>query len=100
MSRLRLLLALSAQHKWKVEHLDVITVFLNPKVDRDDLFMALPEGVDWLDPELAQVCTSVRLIKALYRLKQALQLWWKEIDGFLVSCGLIHSVEDTNLYIG
>jgi hypothetical protein len=78
----------------------VVTAFLNPKVDQDDLFMALPEGVDWLDPELAQVCTSVRLIKALYGLKQAPRLWWKDIDGFLVSCGLTHSAEDPNLYIG
>jgi hypothetical protein len=100
MSTLQLLLTLSVQHKWKVEHFDVVTAFLNPKVDQDDLFMALPEGVDWLDPELAQVCTLVRLIKALYRLKQALRLWWKEIDGFLVSCGLTHSAEDPNLYIG
>jgi hypothetical protein len=71
MSILPLLLALSAQHKWKVEHLDMVTAFLNPKGDRDDLFMALPEAVDWLDLDLTHVCTSVRLIKALNGLKQA-----------------------------
>jgi hypothetical protein len=55
MSTLRLLLALSAQRKWKVEHLDVVTAFLNPKIDRDDIYMALPEGIDWLDPEIGTI---------------------------------------------
>jgi hypothetical protein len=32
-SILPLLLALLAQHKWKVEYLDMVTAFLNPKVD-------------------------------------------------------------------
>ena len=29
----RLLLALAAQHGWNVDHMDVVTAFLNPKID-------------------------------------------------------------------
>ena len=33
MATFRLLLALSAQHGWNVNHMDVVTAFLNPKID-------------------------------------------------------------------
>lgn len=62
--------------------------------------MALPDDIEGLDPEPAQACQSVQLLKALYGLKQTPLLWWQEIDGFLLSCGLHHSAEDANLYIG
>jgi hypothetical protein len=61
--------------------------------------MALPDGIEWLDPELAQACQSVRLLKALYGLTQAPHFCWQEIDGFLLSCRQHHSAEDPNLYI-
>jgi len=33
----RLLLALAAQYGWDVDHMDVVTAFLNPKIDRDNI---------------------------------------------------------------
>jgi hypothetical protein len=77
----------------------MVTAFLDPKVHQDDFFTALPEAVDLLDLDLPHIYTSVRLIKALNGLQQAPRLWWKEINGVLVSCGITHSVEDPNLYI-
>jgi len=48
--------------------LDVVTAFLNPEVDDDDIYMTLPEG--W--PEgLNTPMIIVRLKQALYSLKQA-----------------------------
>jgi len=42
---LRMMLALAAVHNWKIEQMDVVTTFLNPKVD-DDVYMALPQGIE------------------------------------------------------
>jgi len=33
LTTVRLLLAFSAQHGWKVDHMDIVTAFLNPKID-------------------------------------------------------------------
>ena len=57
-------------NRWKIHQLDVVTAFLNPTVD-NEIYMDLPDGVDWLDPSLAATAGFVRLNKALYGLKQA-----------------------------
>jgi hypothetical protein len=44
LSTLRMLLAFTSQHNWRIDHLDVVTAFLNPKIDKDDVYMELPEG--------------------------------------------------------
>jgi len=50
---------------WNMDHLDVVTAFLNPKIDDDDIYMTLPEG--W--PEgLNASKIIIRLRKALYGL--------------------------------
>ena len=46
MATFRLLLAHSAQHGGNVDHMDVVTAFLNPKIDRDNIQMAMPLGID------------------------------------------------------
>ena len=61
---LRMMLALAAVHDWEIEQMDVVTAFLNPKVD-GDVYMALPQGIEADKP---QVC---KLRKSLYGLKQA-----------------------------
>lgn len=78
--------------------MDVITAFLNPKMDRNDLFMSLPEGIEWLDPSLPDEWKAVRVLKALYGLKQAPRLWYDEINSFLLSVKLVQSKKDPNLY--
>jgi hypothetical protein len=44
----RLVLALAAQYGWDVDHMHVVTAFLNPKIDRDNIYMKMPLGIDWL----------------------------------------------------
>jgi len=61
---LRMMLALAAVLDWEIEQMDVVTAFLNPKVD-SDLYMALPQGIEADKP---QVC---KLTKSLYGLEQA-----------------------------
>jgi len=56
-----------------IYHLDVITTFLNPKIDKHTA-IAIAEGSEWLDPQLAQDLTPVSVLglnKALYGQKQA-----------------------------
>ena len=48
MATFRLILALAAQYGWDVDHMDVVTAFLNPKIDRDNIYMEMPIGIDWL----------------------------------------------------
>jgi len=46
LTTIRLLLALSAQHGWNVDHMDVVTVFLNPKINQDNIHMAPSPGIE------------------------------------------------------
>jgi len=34
----RLILALATQYGWDVDHMDVVTAFLNPRIDRDNIY--------------------------------------------------------------
>ena len=95
----RLLVSLAAYYGWKIDHLDVVTAFLNPALDRDNVYMRLPPGMEWLDPRFSPMGV-VLLLKALYGLKQAPRLWYEDINRFLLSIGLQQSSTDPNLYIG
>jgi hypothetical protein len=60
----------------------VVTAFLKPKFDDDDIYMTLPEGC----PEGLNTPTIiVRLKKALYGPKQEQRLWHNNINTFLIS---------------
>jgi len=92
MATFRLILALAAQYGWDVDHMDVVTAFLNPRIDRDNIYMEMPLGIDWLasngnasneSPSNGGASSGSVLIlrKALYGLKQAPRLWYENIDG-------------------
>ena len=89
---LHMMLALAAVHDWEIEQMDVVTVFLNHKVD-SDIYMALPQGIEADKP---QVC---KLRKSLYGLKQATRLWYEHIDHFLRSLGLERYEYDPNVHL-
>jgi hypothetical protein len=88
---------MAAQRGWKIDHLDVKTAFLNPQIDRDNVFMTLPDGIETIYPSLAG--STVRLPKALYGLKQAPKLWYDNINEFLLSLQFTNSTTDPNLYV-
>jgi len=90
--------------------MDVVTAFLNPRIDRDNIYMEMPLGIDWLasNGRLSNESPSNRsessesvliLRKALYGLKQVPRLWYEDIDGYLQSIGFRQSAEDPNLYL-
>ena len=63
----RLLTSLVAKRSdWTVDHLDVVTTFLNPEIDHNNIYMELPEG--W--PFAGRM---VRLNKALYLLERFIE---------------------------
>jgi len=103
MATFRLILALATQYGWDVDHMDVVTAFLNPKIDRDNIYMEIPLGIDWLASSGSESSGSASggsvliLRKALYRLKQTPRLWYEDIDGSLQSIGFQQSAEDPNL---
>jgi len=100
MATFRLILALAAQYGWDVDHMDVVTAFLNPRIDRDNIYMEMLLGIDWLASSGSMPSGSALILrKALYGLKQAPRLWYKDIDGYLQSIGLRQSAEDPNLYL-
>jgi len=100
MATFRMLLALAAQYGWDVDHMDVVTAFLNPRIDRDNIHMEMPLGVDWLVTDESISNGSVLILrKAVYGLKQAPRLWYEDIDGYLQSIGFRQSAKDPNLYI-
>jgi len=94
----RLLLSLTAQYGWNVDHMDVVTTFLNPKIDRDNIHMETPPGIEWLEPYMPDGSMLV-LQKALYGLKHSPRLWDEDINGYLQSIGFQQSAEDPNLYL-
>jgi hypothetical protein len=92
----RYLISLIGRYGCNMDHLDVVTAFLNPEIDDDDIYITLPEG--W--PEgLNTPKIIVRLRKALYRLKHAPQLWHDDSNAFLLSGGFTQSLADPNLYL-
>jgi len=46
MATFQLILALAAQYGWDVDHMDVVTAFLNPRIDPDNIYMEMLLGID------------------------------------------------------
>jgi hypothetical protein len=98
LTMLRFLLDQAAQHNWSISHMYMVTAFLNPKIDIDDVYIAMPQGIECIDKRLKQT-SVVQLLKALYGLKQAPRLWYQDINEFLLSINFKQSNADQNLYI-
>ena len=99
----RYLISLVRRCGWNIDHLDVVTAFLNPDVDDDDIYMVLPEGWPAGNEDMRMYAHPlpiiVRLRKALYGLKQAPWLGHNDINTFFLFLGFTHSQADPNLYI-
>jgi len=81
----RYLISLIGRSGCSLDHLNVVTAFLKPKLNDDDLNMTLPKGrPKWLNAPKMMVMVS----NALYSLKQAAQLEYDDINAFLVCLGL------------
>ena len=72
------LLAHAALEDWEIEAMDVKTMYLYGKL-KEEIYMAQPEGFIKSGQE-HKVC---KLVKSIYGLKQARQVWYKTISNNL-----------------
>jgi hypothetical protein len=86
------------QYGWNVAHMYMVTAFLNPKINQENIHMETPVGIDWLKPNMPDGSILV-LQKVLHGLKEAHKLWFEDINGFLQSIGFHQFAKDLNLYL-
>ena len=75
---IRILIALAAQLKWDLHHLDVKSTFLNGEI-KEEVYVHEPEGF----VKKGKEDSVLRLRKALYGLKQAPRAWNYKLDQIL-----------------
>jgi hypothetical protein len=74
--------------------LDVVTAFLNGKLDRE-IYMKCPPGL-----RLLMGMDCVPLKRAIYGLNQAGRAWWEELDKYLVEeSGFTRAQQDWGLFV-
>ncbi|GJV54564.1 ribonuclease H-like domain, reverse transcriptase, RNA-dependent DNA polymerase [Tanacetum coccineum] len=105
METVRLLLAIAANNKWEVHHLDVKSAFLHGDL-KEEVYVTQPEGFIKREDN----GKVYRLIKALYGLRQAPRAWNIKLDNTLKSldfkkCALEQAIytktsRDSTLLIG
>jgi hypothetical protein len=84
----RLLLAHAASEGWAVHHMDVKSAFLNGELQ--EVYVVQPPGfvVDGQEHKV------LRLVKALYGLRQAPRAWYAKLDMLLLSLGFHRSASE------
>ncbi|GJV46943.1 zinc finger, CCHC-type containing protein [Tanacetum coccineum] len=90
---IRLFLALAAIHNLVIHQMDVKTVFLNGDLE-EKVYMKQPEGFV-MSGNKHKVC---KLVKSLYRLKQAPKQWHQKFDEFVLSNGFLLNQSDKCVY--
>lgn len=91
---IRTLMAIAAQHKWKLFQMDVKSAFLNGDLE-EEIYVEQPPGFI-KEGEERKV---FKLYKTLYGLKQAPRAWYGRIDGYFVKNGFERSINDAALYV-
>ena len=91
---MRAVIAIAAQHKWKVFQMDVKSAFLNG-VLKEEVYVEQPPGYEVAGEENK----VYRLKRALYGLKQAPREWYSRIDSYLMSNGFSKRNGEPTLYI-
>jgi hypothetical protein len=91
MDSLQSILAIRATNKWYIEQMDIVSVYLAGTLDKE-IYIEAPEGLG--HPK----GTVVKLVKALYSLKQSGRIWYKRIESTLNSCGLEHTDSDWSVF--
>ena len=91
---IRIIIAMAAQFKRNLHHLDVKSAFLNGYIE-EDIYVDQPKGFIKEGKENY----VLKLRKALYGLKQAPRAWNNKLDEILKSMGFIRSISDQVVYI-
>ena len=90
----RMILALAALEGWHISGLDVKSAYLYGKLD-EEIYMEQPEGfkVEGLEHLV------LRLLRAIYGLKQAGLAWWKALSKSMEELGFTRLSSDAGIFI-
>lgn len=75
---LRVLFAIIVVYDLEYKQYDIITAFLNVLIDDRQIYVIMLYSFE----QLGKVCL---LLRALYRLRQLLLLWYKQLKAFLIT---------------
>src|SRR5580692_7577955 len=89
-----LILALAALENWYMSGIDVKTAFLYGELDKE-LYMEQPEGFK----VKGQEHKVLRLLHAIYGLKQAALQWWKALDKSMAKLGFKCLYSDASIFV-
>ena len=98
-STLRILLAKATSEDLEIDHMDVVTAFLNTPLS-EEIYMEAPELFELLYPDVDLSSKCLLLLKSLYGLKQAPRVWFQAVCQFFREINLLPSTSDPNLFIG
>ena len=90
----RLLMSVAVHHGWKLIHSDIPQAFCQSPIDTE-ITVKLPKGITVKGQSSSKV---LRLLRALYGLKQSPQLWNKHLNHQLTQLGFKRAHGDTCLY--
>lgn len=93
-STIRLILAIAVQYKLLVNHIDIVSAYLNSTLN-EEIYMYQPEMFVQKDQQ-NKVC---KLKKSLYGLKQAGREWNKKFNEILCGIGFRKCLSDNCVYI-
>lgn len=93
MESVRMLLAVSAQRGWPVHHMDVKSAFLNGELN-EEVYVQQPPGFVAAGHE----GKVLKLIKALYGLRQAPRAWNVKLDNSLRKLGFTRCTSEHGMY--
>lgn len=88
---LRAMFAVATLNDYELDQLDVVTAFLNGKLD-ENVFLNIPHG---FNPKPGHV---LRLRRSLYGLRQSPRIWNETLHNYLTEQGLRQSAVDPCLY--
>jgi hypothetical protein len=89
-----MMLALAALKNWHISALDVKTAFLYGELN-EELYMEQPEGFK----VKGQEGKVLRLLCAIYGLKQATLAWWKALDKSMGELGFTCLRSDSGIFV-
>ena len=92
-----IILNLAAIFNWDIEGIDVEQAFLESELDKD-IYMTLPKDV-YCQQDHPDLAVIVKLLRSLYGLKQASELWYKTVKEILIDFKYLCLVHDACVFI-
>lgn len=98
LTTVKLLLSLSAIHRFSLHQLDISNAFLNGELD-EEIYMRLPPGYAQRKGDSLPSNAVCKLEKSLYGLKQASRQWFLKFSSTLLSLGFIQTHSDHTCFL-